>query len=118
METFRRGETGDLPAVGWRETPSAYRTVMIGTYRYGDPVGAFRLVEEDAIYDLAKGLLVKFSHVSKQLAEDDSGGADLAEVDGSVMACVASLSRALSRTSSTKLATKFGLRAKARFGYA
>ncbi len=69
-ETFARGRTPEpMPVVGWRETGGRTITTMIGTFHYGNAELSFRRTEEEAIRDLAKGLMFKFSHMSKQFIE-------------------------------------------------
>ena len=70
METFDVGTPETLPVIGWRETASHYITTMPGRYMYGNPVLAFRRTEEEAIRDLAKTLLHKFSHMRKAVVDD------------------------------------------------
>ena len=69
VETFSQGKAKELPVVGWRETATHYVTTMAGDFRYGDPIESFRRTEEDAIHDLARGLIVKFSHMQKNLTD-------------------------------------------------
>lgn len=66
-------DPGTLPALGWRETASHYTVTYAGAFRYGDLLGSFRRTEEDAIHDLARSLLVKFSHMRRRYtgAPDD-----------------------------------------------
>lgn len=66
METFdATGPAKPLQELGWRETASEYIVTQAGQFVYGDPVGAFRKTEEDAIYELAKSVLFKLSHLEK-----------------------------------------------------
>lgn len=76
METFDVGVPETLPVIGWRETGSHYITTMPGRYMYGNPVLAFRRTEEEAIRDLAKTLLHKFSHMRKSIVDGASGRVD------------------------------------------
>lgn len=69
VEVFSGASSAGELTLGWRETGSDYIATMAGTFRYADPIGAFRRAEEDAIQDLAKGLVLKFSHMRKQLSE-------------------------------------------------
>lgn len=76
METFDVDSPESLPVVGWRETASHYITTMPGRYMYGNPVLAFRRTEEEAIRDLAKTLLHKFSHMRKSVVDTASAQVD------------------------------------------
>jgi len=76
MEEFTPDSPVELPVVGWRETASHYITTLPGRYRYGNPVLAFRQTEEEAIRDLAKTLLHKFSHMRKAVVDNASGNVD------------------------------------------
>jgi hypothetical protein len=76
MEAFDSEHPESMPVVGWRETSSHYITTMLGSYLYGNPVLAFRRVEEEAIRDLAKSLLVKFSHMRKSVVDTTTGIVD------------------------------------------
>ncbi len=69
METFNKTHPEVMPVVGWRETSTHYITTMPGTFMYGNPVLAFRRTEEEAIRDLAKTLLHKFSHMRKSVVD-------------------------------------------------
>lgn len=69
VETFYPEHTEGFPKIGWRETATHYVCAMAGDFRYGDPMRSFRLAEEEAISDLAKGLVLKFSHMSKGYTE-------------------------------------------------
>jgi hypothetical protein len=50
---------------GWRETPDAFVMTTPGEFRYGDPLGTLRATEEEAIYDLARAMVLKFSQLRK-----------------------------------------------------
>ncbi len=79
METFTRGQRAELPVVGWQETATQYIETHSGPYAYGHPLQAFRQTEEEAIRELAKSLMVKFSHLGKQLARESHDGGDYQE---------------------------------------
>jgi len=76
METFDVDKPETLPVIGWRETASHYITTLPGRYMYGNPVLAFRRTEEEAIRDLAKTLMHKFSHMRKAVVDGASGRVD------------------------------------------
>lgn len=76
MEQFDETHSAELPVVGWKETSTHYITTMPGTFMYGNPVLAFRRTEEEAIRDLAKTLLHKFSHMRKSVVDDASDQVD------------------------------------------
>jgi len=76
MEVFDVDHPETMPVVGWRETGSHYITTMPGPFIYGNPVLAFRRTEEDAIRDLAKALLLKFSHMRKAVVDTGTGRVD------------------------------------------
>lgn len=76
MEQFDETHPEELPIVGWRETSTHYITTIPGTFMYGNPVLAFRRTEEEAIRDLAKTLLHKFSHMRKSVVDDASNQVD------------------------------------------
>ena len=76
MEVFDSTHPESMPTVGWRETASHYITTMPGPYMYGNPVLAFRRTEEEAIRDLAKTLLHKFSHMRKSVVDNTTGRVD------------------------------------------
>jgi len=64
LEAFEAGQVPmEMPRIGLRETAEYYENVFVGEFRYGDPLGAFRRTEEEAIHDLARSLVVKFSHL-------------------------------------------------------
>ncbi len=77
METFVGGEA--MPPVGWHETPSHFIETHTGRYAYGHPLHAFRQAEEEAIRELAKSLMVKFSHSRKQMERQANDGGDYQE---------------------------------------
>ncbi len=76
MEIFDKTHPAELPIVGWRETSTHYITTIPGTFMYGNPVLAFRRTEEEAIRDLAKTLLHKFSHMRKSVVDDTTNLVD------------------------------------------
>ncbi len=76
METFDVDDSESLPVIGWRETSTHYITTIPGTYMYGNPALAFRRTEENAIRDLAKTLLERFSHMRKSVLDTASDGPD------------------------------------------
>jgi hypothetical protein len=61
-----------LPTVGWKEENGYTVTTMVGAFHYGNAERSFRRVEEEAIRDLAKGLMFKFSHMNKRYTEGTS----------------------------------------------
>lgn len=71
METFEKGSPDTRPKIGWKEEGGYTVTTMVGPFHYGNAEFSFRLTEEEAIRDLAKGLMFKFSHMRKGFA--DSG---------------------------------------------
>jgi hypothetical protein len=79
METFTVEQSAALPVVGWRETPTEYIETHAGPYAYGHPLQAFRRTEEEAIRELAKSLMVKFSHLRKELGRQSNDGGDYQE---------------------------------------
>ncbi len=68
METFTNATEGFDP-LGWRETATECRLTLAGEFRYGDAMGSFRKVEEDAIHEMARSVLVSLSHMHRQLGE-------------------------------------------------
>lgn len=77
VETFEPGDTDGFPQIGWEETGTHYVSTMAGRFQYARPIRSFRRVEEDAIKDLAKGLVVKFSHMRKGYEDsqvEETGG--------------------------------------------
>jgi hypothetical protein len=76
MESFDSDHPESLPEVGWRETSSHYITTIPGPFMYGNPVLAFRRTEEEAIRDLAKTLLHKFSHMRRSVVDTASAHKD------------------------------------------
>ncbi len=70
-ETFADGKPEPLPAIGWKEEDGYTKTTMVGSFHYGNAEISFRRVEEEAIRDLAKGLMFKFSHMRKSFVEGD-----------------------------------------------
>lgn len=69
VETFSIGHPGEMPAIGWKETGGQSVTTMVGPFHYGNAELSFRRTEEEAIRDLAKGLMFKFSHMNKSFIE-------------------------------------------------
>lgn len=76
VETFELGYSGTMPVVGWKEEGGYTVTTMVGPFHYGNAELSFRRVEEEAIRDLAKGLMFKFSHMNKSFFE---GGVHVSE---------------------------------------
>jgi len=76
VERFARGTPETIPVVGWKEEGGFTITTMVGPFHYGNAALSFRRVEEEAIRDLAKGLMFKFSHMNKSFTE---GGEQIAE---------------------------------------
>jgi hypothetical protein len=71
MERFDRDRVAALAVQpGWSETRSFYQVIQVGDFGYGNPMESFRRTEEDAIHELARGLVVKFSHLQRQFATD------------------------------------------------
>jgi len=71
VETFSKGMPETMPGVGWKEEGGYTVTTMVGPFHYGNAELSFRRVEEEAIRDLAKGLMFKFSHMNKSFIEGD-----------------------------------------------
>ena len=69
METFDDGTAAAASKVGWRESAGYYEVTAAGDFRYGDPLGTFRQTEEDAIHDLAKAMVLRFSHMQRAVVE-------------------------------------------------
>lgn len=69
LETFRVGVKPHCEDVGWRETESELHVTQVGDFTYGDPLGALRKTEEDAIAELARGATVRLAHLQKNLSE-------------------------------------------------
>ncbi len=76
VETFEIGTSVTMPVVGWKEEGGYTVTTMVGPFHYGNAELSFRRVEEEAIRDLAKGLMFKFSHMNKSFVE---GGVRVSE---------------------------------------
>lgn len=76
LEIFEKGVATVMPVVGWEEADGYTVTTMVGPFHYGNAERSFRRVEEEAIRDLAKGLMFKFSHMNKSFIE---GGARMVE---------------------------------------
>jgi len=76
METFAKGRPETMPVIGWKEEGGYTVTTMVGPFHYGNAELSFRRVEEEAIRDLAKGLMFKFSHMNKSFIE---GGIQVTE---------------------------------------
>jgi hypothetical protein len=67
LEAFVAGESpAELARIGLAETDAWYENVYVADFRYADPLGSFRKAEEDAIHDLARSLMVRFSHLRRQ----------------------------------------------------
>jgi hypothetical protein len=69
IETFSKGNPDKMPEIGWKETGGYTVTTMVGPFHYGNAELAFRRTEEEAIRDLAKGLMFKYSHMNKNFIE-------------------------------------------------
>lgn len=65
MESFRADTPPKCEPAGWRETASDYFVTQPGNFNYSDPLGAFRKTEEDAIAELAKGIMVRLAFLEK-----------------------------------------------------
>ncbi len=76
VETFAKGYPEAMPAIGWKETGGYTVTIMVGLFHYGNAELSFRRTEEEAIRDLAKGLMFKFSHMRKSYIE---GGLNISD---------------------------------------
>ncbi len=69
MERFDRDYVATLGIQpGWSETGEYYQVVQAGDFRYGNPMDAFRRTEEEGIHELARSLVVKFSHLQRQFS--------------------------------------------------
>ncbi|HAS83525.1 MAG TPA: hypothetical protein DCS43_12865 [Verrucomicrobia bacterium] len=75
-ERFSDGQPASMPPIGWKEEDGYTKTTMVGTFHYGNAELSFRRVEEEAIRDLAKGLMYKFSHMRKSFVV---GGVDVSD---------------------------------------
>lgn len=53
--------------VGWSETDTHYENTVMGEISNNDLFDSFRRTEENAIYDFAKNIMVKFSQMSKNV---------------------------------------------------
>lgn len=69
VELFSRETTETMPKVGWKEADGYTTTTMVGAFHYGNAEQSFRIIEEEAIRDLAKGLMFKYSHMQKNFIE-------------------------------------------------
>jgi hypothetical protein len=73
MERFDREHVATLGIQpGWRETQEYYQVVQAGDFGYGNPMESFRRTEEEAIHEMARSLVVKFSHLQRQFSTDSS----------------------------------------------
>lgn len=69
MEHFDRQHAASLNLnPGWIETDACYQVVQAGDFHYGHPMDSFRQAEEAAIHELARSLVVKFSHLQRQFS--------------------------------------------------
>ncbi len=69
MERFSREYVATLDVQpGWSETVDYYQVVQVGDFSYGNPMDAFRRTEEEGIHELARSLVVKFSHMQRQFS--------------------------------------------------
>jgi hypothetical protein len=64
-DVFVAGGLDESFKVGWAESTSDYIVTLAGDFRYNDLVGSFRKVEEDAIYELCKTLIVDLQTLIK-----------------------------------------------------
>lgn len=78
-ETFTPGTGSSLPQVGWKETETHFINTIIGEFRYSDPIGSFRKTEEDAIHDMARNIVMQYSHMQKRLTIAENTIKDSAE---------------------------------------
>jgi hypothetical protein len=78
METFTSATEGFDP-LGWRETATECRMTLAGEFRYGDAMGSFRKVEEDAIHEMARSVLVSLSHMRHQQGDGVAMGGAVQE---------------------------------------
>jgi hypothetical protein len=74
VERFEVGSSVWPQDVGWTETPEGYQVTAVGAFLYGRPVEAFRKVEEEAIRELARGSLLKLSHMSRMTTTHTRAG--------------------------------------------
>ena len=73
MERFDRAHVATLGIQpGWLETEEYYQVVQAGDFGYGNPMDSFRRTEEEAIHEMARSLVVKFSHLQRQFSTDRS----------------------------------------------
>ncbi|MBL7076852.1 MAG: hypothetical protein ISS31_05210 [Kiritimatiellae bacterium] len=69
MERFDRDYVAGLDLhPGWTETRDYYQVVQAGDFGYGNPMASFRRTEEEAIHELARSMVVKFSHLQRQFS--------------------------------------------------
>jgi len=69
MERFDREYVAGLGLQpGWTETKDYYQVVQAGDFGYGNPMDSFRRTEEEGIHELARSLVVKFSHLQRQFS--------------------------------------------------
>ncbi|MDP6630819.1 MAG: hypothetical protein QGH42_07170 [Kiritimatiellia bacterium] len=69
MERFNREVVATLDMQpGWSETEDYYQVVQVGDFGYGNPMDSFRRTEEEGIHELARSLVVKFSHLQRQFS--------------------------------------------------
>ncbi len=80
MERFDRDYVAGLGIhPGWTETKDYYQVVQAGGFGYGNPMDSFRRTEEEGIHELARSLVVKFSHLQRQFSSERSIADDVQE---------------------------------------
>jgi len=80
MERFDRESVAALDLrAGWSETDDYYQVIQAGDFGYGNPMDSFRRTEEEAIHELARSLVVKFSHLQRQFSTARSIDDDVQE---------------------------------------
>lgn len=72
-ETFSAG-VALTPHLGWTDGPDEYRVCVAGAFSYSGIFESFRRAEEQAIQELATGLLVKFSQVQRTAVDTGMTG--------------------------------------------
>ena len=60
MEQFSTGSTETKAKPGWSESGERYKNTFIGEIRNNNLFDSFRVTEEEAIYDMAKHIVLKY----------------------------------------------------------
>ena len=72
MEQFSTASTEIQTKLGWSESSTRYENTLVGAIRNNNFYDSFRRTEEEAVYDMAKNVVIKYSKMREASVLDSN----------------------------------------------